>query len=366
MHRSILALLALLALLSGVRADQRGYYQLWQLDGWSLADLEELDAAGGPALATRYPASIDESGAWRVGLGLWHRDGTAALGDGRPGVLDAPALPRAAGVAGSVGPVSLRGGYVQRFSLRERISPADSSDAAEFGVGDWNSHLDAWTLQAAVPLELPLGDGRRLAFRAGGGLEWQRLFVDQLSVQRQEGALARRIGLSARMPLPKRLELQVDYGWEDSDGFVADFTALFPGYPPSTDTVRVYGRPPEVHHVRATLFAPGGWSLSARLHQTLWSRLLLGYRDRTEAGLVLGRTHRGGFSWQLGATSSGQDARGESGAQDAWFLLAGLGWRRGPFEAALKIADDRWLGGVDWRKQTRLQLDLGWRATQPR
>lgn len=359
MSRPTVALCALLALAAALVAADRNVYQLWQIAGWPLADLEELDPLDGAALATRFPAAIDETDACRIALGLWHWEGDPALGDGVPGVLDAPALPRAVGLAGALGPLSLRAGYVQRFNQHEQVAPEDTL-YAEYGVGPWNSRLDGWLLQGAVPLELPFADGRRLRFRAGVGLEYQRLQVDQLVVQARDGAWARQIGFSGRLPLPGAGELALDYGWEDADGFVAEGRALFAGYPPSLESFRVYGRPPEAHHLRATLLARGGWWLSARLHQVRWSRMLLGYRDRSEGALVLGRRTPSGLSWQLGASSSGLDPRGTSGGADAWFLLAGAGWRRGPFSVDLKLADSHLTGSKPWREQTRLQLDLGW------
>jgi hypothetical protein len=363
-QRIRLAALLLLLLTAGARADWRVYSQLWQVDGWPLPDLEELDPAAGPAPGTAYPASIDGGEAWRATLSFWHRGGSATLGDGRPPVLDAPALPRAAGLGAALGPLSWRAGYTQRYSSRERITPADSALAAALGLGDWSARLDGWSLQLAAPLELPLDDGRRLAFRAGVGLEHQVLLVDQLAVQRRVTAPARRFGLSARLPLPRRLELALDYGWEDADGFVSDAATVFAGYPPQVDTVRVYGRPPEAHHLRATLAGPGGGWLSLRLHQVLWSRMLLGYRDRTEAALVAG-WRRGDFAWQLGLASSGQDQIGLSGSSEARFLLAGLAWERGPLSLGLKLAESRLPGTVSWRRQTLLQVDLQLRGVHP-
>lgn len=369
-----LAVPLLALLVSVVRADIRTYTQLWQIGGYSLADLDELQfplsEMSTPAQARRNPALISGAEGWGISLAHQFQTGEARNTTIRAMPRADPWLPAEAALRGWAGPVALSVAWEQRYNSHEQALVTTAADT----VGtwqDWNARVERWNFQAAWQALAPCCN--RPGLRLGAGISRNSLRVDQVEVQRFLGVWGWQVG--ARTEL-KRASLAL--GWESRVFYNHAAPVHFNRYSSRVDTVQVLGRLPQTLHMQMGYLPWAGWNLDLALRYYFWGEQILGYtwneatqlyqkerlRDRMEFSLIAHHGLPGSLNWHAGLCSSGSDPirhswlEGQFGSdKNTLFLLGGVSVSVGPAQLDLKVADSH-LGPGAYRKQTIIQAGL--------
>lgn len=350
----------LLPLLAGVIQSAAAYesrVQLWQVSGYPLMDLSELSQsafADGAArgVPLRNPALLSDDGSFGIGWLHQAQTGDAENTDRDPVSRSKQGLPQALGLSGSCGIFGASLGYEQLYNSHRLVIP-------EATVGlpvprDWDSRLDAYTLQVALS---PFRFGS-LELRAGGGMQRVDLVMDQDDLQDQITDYRYQTGIQLQGD-----RFSLAFGWESE---VTWNMLLVP--PATSDSLQVWGRLPETLHLQAAVRPGAGIELELLLHQLDWSRQQLHFKDQLEYTLKAHLAGPRGLVFHGGISSSGSEsefyASWASGEYSTWFLLVGMTASLGPVELDLQLADSHF-GSGEWRKQTILQAALRMQVSPP-
>ena len=356
-----LVLLVLTTLSLGVLAPLLAAAQIWQIGGYPLPLLNQLEGVDGP-LPTVNPARQDP-GVWAAGVQWQFQNGDPRRTTVEPVPRNSALLPLSAGAQGGWHELRWRGTFQQLYNSHEE-SP-DSSGTWQ----DFDARLEALGVQLALPLQL--GRWGLPDVVVGAGWQRYRLVADQVLAWTSgsgDDAVDYQIDLNRKL-LADGLEAGVDMvyhqarlglSWRQETTWNHwDNETLNPD---STASVQVWGVLPQQWSLQLDVDTRPGWSVTGQLQWTEWSAAQLSLKDQLDFGLVVHGTLPGRWGrFQGGFTtartgSSVVDSWGDD--YSSWFLLAGVekDLPRG-VTASLKVADSH-LGGADARKQVLVQAGL--------